>query len=60
MKKSKAELKAENLLRYIRDNPGQRFWQALLNFSRLPFIAISPRPPKDVSIELEDTYFLED
>jgi hypothetical protein len=30
---------------YCRANPSQRFWQALLNWSQLPFIAICAQPP---------------
>ena len=57
---STAEKKAYELLAYIQAHPSQRFWQALLNVSGLPYIAISPKPPKDISKELEDTYYLED
>ena len=47
------------LLKYIIAHPQERGWQALLNFTGLPYIAISPRPPGDISKELEDTYYLE-
>lgn len=55
-----AEKKAYALLKYIQEHPDQRFWQALLNVSGLPYIAISPLPPKDIDKRLQDTYYLED
>ena len=59
MPKTKSIKKAEEFLTYLKDNPNERFWQALLNFTHLPYIAISPRPPKDISKELIDTYYLD-
>lgn len=50
---------AQELLDYLKAHPEQRFWQALLNYTGLPYIAISPKPPKDISPELEDTFYLE-
>jgi len=32
---------AESFLAYCKANPDLRFWQALLNWSRMPFILIS-------------------
>lgn len=57
---NKAEQKAQSLLKYIQENPSLRFWQALLNWSGLPFICISPKPPTEISNKLQDTYYLED
>jgi len=56
---TKAEKTAKGLLKYIQTHPTERFWQALLNFFQLPYIAISPRPPKDINPDLEDTYYLD-
>lgn len=58
--KNKAEQKAKDFLKYVQTHPSERFWQALLNWSKLPYIAISPKPPSDISKELQDTYFIED
>lgn len=49
----------ESFLEYVKANPSERFWQALLNWTGLPFIAISPKPPSEISPELEDTYYLD-
>ena len=57
---NKAQKKARGLLDYIKRNPRQRFWQALLNYTELPYIVISPRPPMDISEELLDTFYLKD
>lgn len=32
---------------YCERNPTQRFWQALLNWSKMPFILVSTEPPFD-------------
>ena len=63
---NKAEKIAKNLLKYIQANPQERFWQALLNFTHLPYILISDRPPmgqykntQGEEIDLKDTYNLE-
>ena len=56
---TKAEKTAKGLLKYIQTHQTERFWQALLNFFQLPYIAISPRPPKDINPDLEDTYYLD-
>lgn len=32
---------------YCQRNPSERFWQALLNWSKMPFILISSEPPFD-------------
>lgn len=58
--KNKALKKAESLVKYIEKHSSERFFQALLNHLGLPYIAISPRPPGDISKELEDTYYLAD
>jgi len=61
MKQEKtAEKKAYQLLAYIQAHPDQRFWQALLNVSGLPYIAISPIPPKEIDKRLVDTFYLKD
>ena len=53
--------KAESLLEYIKENPNQRFWQALLSWSGYPYIAISQVPPSDIGDKrLEDTFYLQD
>jgi hypothetical protein len=58
MKNNTQEI-TEAFLEYVKANPSERFWQALLNFTGLPYIAISPRPPGEISHELEDTYYLD-
>ena len=61
MKQEKtAEKKAYQLLAYIQAHPDQRFWQALLNVSGLPYIAISPIPPKEIDKKLVYTFYLKD
>ena len=35
---------AESFLAYCKANPSQRFWQALLNWSEVPYIFISNKP----------------
>ena len=65
--------KAKAFLKYVNEHLDQRFFQALLNFTKLPYILISDRPPSkccgngcgDVNCEhcrakLEDTFYLED
>lgn len=46
---------AEEFLAYCKAHPGMRFWQALLSWSELPFIAVCPKPPGDYG--LQDTFF---
>lgn len=36
---------AKDFLRHLEQNPTERFWQGLLNWSGLPYIVASPRPP---------------
>jgi len=55
--KSKKDL--DSFVKYCEENPDQRFWQLLLNWSGFPYIAISPLPPKDIDKRLEDTYYIE-
>ena len=65
--------KAKAFLQYINEHPSERFWQALLNFTNLPYILISDRPPSKCCMDgcgdvkcghcqanLEDTFYLED
>ena len=50
---------AEEFLNYCKENPDQRFWQALLNWSRVPFIFWSSRPifkAKEKETQLQDPY----
>lgn len=44
----------ESFVQYCKANPGQRFWQALLNWSGLPFIASVSCAP--VYVRAEDEY----
>lgn len=56
-----SQQKAESLLRYVQQNPEQRFWQALLNWSGFPYIAISQVPPVDIGDKrLRDTFYIKD
>lgn len=60
-----------SFVKYCKANPSQRFWQALLNWSKLSFIVTSSHPPPDVyaetrvmgtpseKVELNDTYYWE-
>ena len=64
---NKTEQKAKQFLKHIQANPNERFWQALWNFTELPYILISDRPPigqykntQGEEINLKDTYYLED
>lgn len=58
--KNKALQKAKDFVKYLEAHPTERFWQGLLNFFNLPYIAISPLPPKDIDKRLEDTFYLAD
>ena len=56
-----SQQKAESLLEYIKENPEQRFWQALLSWSGFPYIVISQVPPYEIGDQrLEDTFYLKD
>lgn len=41
-------------VRYCKAHPDQRFWQALLNWSKMPFICISGNPPGDYISKVGD------
>ena len=52
----------KSFVRYCEKNPTMRFWQALLNWSGLPFIAWTNKPPsdfKDKRFKAGDTYYWE-
>ncbi|HXQ38133.1 MAG TPA: hypothetical protein VN843_29280 [Anaerolineales bacterium] len=68
MKATRNSAVLEDFVAYCKAHPQLRFWQALLNWSGLPFIITSSHPPATVYAEtrvvgmpsekvaLEDTY----
>ena len=45
--------------KYWYEHPDQRFWQALVNWQKLPYLFIMPEPPENFP-SAEDTHFIED
>ncbi len=44
----------DSFTQYVEAHPEERFWQALRNWSRYPFVFVGKRPDA-----LEDTYYFE-
>lgn len=57
---NKAEEKAKSLLKYIQENPQQRFWQALRNWSKAEYIYKGKCDKKVDDIIAIDTFYLKD
>lgn len=56
----KSKNKLEGFVKYCQENPEQRFWQALRNWSNYCFIYGSNTPPyKVLAKDLEDTFYIE-
>lgn len=56
--KSKNKKLRKEFIQYCKDNPEQRFWQALRNWSGYPFILVSKVMPTDKNYM--DTFYWED
>lgn len=41
-------------IKYLEENPEERFWQAVRNFTHAPFLYVS-----DKMVELQDTFYIE-
>lgn len=54
---TKAQQKAKKFYEYVKKHPDERFWQALLNFTKVPYIMICDAPNGN---NPRDTYFLTD
>ncbi len=51
-----------SFVKFCSENPDQRFWQALLSWSKLPYICWTARPPRDCPLgidEVGDTFYFE-
>jgi len=55
MKTRNSEVLA-SFVAYCNANPSLRFWQALLNWSGLPFILISDKPVHEVNACIRDPF----
>ena len=55
--KNKNEKKLKSFTKYCEQHPDERFWQALLNWSKLPYILCSDSPPPGSNVK--DTFFWE-
>lgn len=60
--KSKALQLAEDFLRYVQQNPSQRFWQALRNWAGIGYIfssqhAVIHLPTGGFMDEVKDTFY---
>ena len=52
----------KDFTKYCEFHPTERFWQSLLNWSELPYIAWTNKPPmdyKDKDFRIGDTYNFE-
>jgi hypothetical protein len=53
----------KSFVKYCEGHPSERFWQALLNWSGLPYIAWTNLPPsdwKDDGFKAGDTFYWEE
>lgn len=52
----KSKEKLESFVKYCEENPGERFWQALKNWSKAGMIGWSTSCSFHPGAEVEDTY----